>query len=155
MGMTCVDIFHGRLAGASAERLRPRGELDRVMVMEQQGREIGTTPPRFSREHIAVLPGCCGGKPHIAGHRIKVQHIAIWHERMGLSPEEIIAEHPELTVADVHAALAYYWDHRAAIDADIQADAEFVAALRASAPPSLLRQRLTPEHGPHDPLSSR
>ena len=117
-------------------------------------REITETSSRFSREHIAVRPGYCGGKPHIAGHRIKVQHIAIWHERMGRTAEEIVAEHPELSIADVHAALAYYWDHRAQIDADIEADAEFVAALGAKSPPSLLQQRLTPEHDAHDPLSS-
>src|ERR1043166_7346994 len=40
-------------------------------------------------EHIAITPGVCGGKPRIAGHRIKVQHIAVWHERMGMSPDEI------------------------------------------------------------------
>ena len=37
--------------------------------------------PLVSREHIAVVPEYCGGKAHIAGHRIKVQHIVIWHER--------------------------------------------------------------------------
>ena len=34
--------------------------------------------------HIEITPGVCGGKPRIAGHRIKVQDIAVWHEIMGL-----------------------------------------------------------------------
>ena len=41
---------------------------------------------------MVTWPGYCGGKPHIAGHRIKVQHVAVWHERLGRSPDEIIAE---------------------------------------------------------------
>jgi uncharacterized protein (DUF433 family) len=32
-------------------------------------------------EHIVITPGTCGGKPHIAGHRIKVSHVAILHEQ--------------------------------------------------------------------------
>ena len=58
-------------------------------------------------EYIAIHPGYCGGKPHIAGHRIKVQHIAVWHNRMGMSPEEIVATYPGLTLPAVYAALAY------------------------------------------------
>src|SRR5689334_19402982 len=90
--------------------------------MEPQNTEMGSTRLPSGREHIAVIPGYCGGKPHIAGHRIKVQHIAVWHERMGMSPEEIGAAHPGLTLADVYAALTYYYDHREQIDADIEAD---------------------------------
>ncbi|MEO3706895.1 DUF433 domain-containing protein [Trichormus azollae] len=36
------------------------------------------------KEHIEITPGICGGKPRIAGHRIRVQDIVIWHEQMGL-----------------------------------------------------------------------
>ena len=80
---------------------------------------------------IAIKPGFCGGKPHIAGHRIKVQQVAVWHEQLGQSPEEIVATYPTLTLAEVHAALAYYYSHRAEIDGNIRADEEFVAQLRA------------------------
>ncbi|WLT37387.1 DUF433 domain-containing protein [Synechocystis sp. B12] len=61
--------------------------------------------------HIEITPGTCGGKPRIAGHRITVQDIVIWHERMGLSPDEIVYHHPSITLADVYAALSYYHDH--------------------------------------------
>jgi uncharacterized protein (DUF433 family) len=87
-----------------------------------------------SVEHIEITPGICGGKPRIAGHRIKVQHVVVWHERMALSPDEIVSQHPGLTLADVHAALAYYWDHRDAIDADIEADRLFADKLHNGAP---------------------
>jgi uncharacterized protein (DUF433 family) len=95
-----------------------------------------------STEHIEVTPGICGGKPRIAGHRIKVQHVAIWHEQMGMSPEEIVATYPSITLADVHAALAYYYDHRDEIEADIKEGIEFAEKLRAEAPPSRLQKIL-------------
>src|SRR5436305_5208463 len=99
--------------------------------MEHQSPQTGVNPPPPGREHIAVQPGYCGGRPHVAGHRIKVQHIAVWHERLGQSPDEIAAGHPGLTLADVYAALTYYHDHRDEIDADIAADERFVAEQRA------------------------
>ena len=91
---------------------------------------------------IVVRPGNCGGKPHIAGHRIKVQRVADWHLRGGQSPEEIVATYPTISLAQVHAALAYYFSHRSEIDADIQAEEEFVARLRAKDGPSPLERRL-------------
>ena len=47
--------------------------------------------------------------------------MAIWHERMGMSPDEIVSEYPSITLAEVHAALAYYYENRERIDADIEA----------------------------------
>src|SRR5437870_936866 len=98
--------------------------------MERQSTETGAIGTLSSQQHIVVTPGHCGGKPHIAGHRIKVQHVAVWHERLARSPDEIVAEHPGLTLAEVYAALAYYYDHRDEIDADIQNDEEFAATLK-------------------------
>jgi len=111
--------------------------------MEHHSTETGRGPGETRREHIAVEPDRCGGKPHIAGHRIKVQHVAAWHERLGKTPDEIVAEHSELTLADVHAALTYYYDHREQIDAELRADEEFVADMKANSPPSLLVRRLS------------
>ena len=79
--------------------------------------------------HIEISPGISGGKPRIAGHRITVQDIVIWHERMGKSADEICAEY-DLTLAEVYAALAYYFDHRDEIDHHIKESEAFVAALR-------------------------
>ncbi|MEM1172649.1 MAG: DUF433 domain-containing protein, partial [Cyanobacteria bacterium P01_H01_bin.35] len=55
-------------------------------------------------EHIEISPGICGGKPRIAGHRIRVEDIVICHEKMGLSPDEIVSQYPSITLADVYAA---------------------------------------------------
>jgi uncharacterized protein (DUF433 family) len=103
-------------------------------------------------EYIAMKPGFCGGKPHIIGHRIKVQHIAVWHERMGMTPDEIVVSHPSLSLPAVFAALAYYHSHRAAIDADIDADERFVAEMKAEAGSSKLQEELAALPGKDDPL---
>ncbi len=102
--------------------------------------------PRVSSiaEHIVSTPGTCGGKPRIAGHRIRVQDVAIWHERLGYSIEEIIAHYPQLTLAEVHTALAYYYDYREEIEQDMRDAEAFVAQLKREIPSKLrdkLRQR--------------
>ena len=85
--------------------------------------DMMTTP------HIAISEDVAGGKPRIAGHRITVQHIVIWHERMGLSADEIASNHG-LSLADVYAALTYYYDHRQEIDNAVLADESTVFELR-------------------------
>ena len=97
-------------------------------------------------QYIEVTAGIAGGKPRVAGHRITVQDIAIWHERLGRSPDEIAAEY-DLTLAAVYAALAYYFDHRAEIDRAIEEGQAFAEALRQRTPSKLL-QRLQPQQ-PH------
>src|SRR5438105_15035709 len=106
----------------------------RVVVYHGAMMPQSTTPAQagaetivpVSGEYIAIKPGYCGGKPHVAGHRIKVQHIAVWHERLGMSAEEIVATYPTLSLPAVYAALAYYHSHRPDIDPDIDADLRFV-----------------------------
>ena len=85
---------------------------------------------------IETSPGILGGKPHIAGHRISVQDIAIWHEWMGLSADEI-ASNQGLTLAEIYAALTYYYDHRQEIDEAILADESYVVELRKQITPKL------------------
>jgi uncharacterized protein (DUF433 family) len=96
-------------------------------------------------EHIVSTPGTCGGKPRIAGHRIRVQDIAMWHERLGYSIEEIIAHYPQLTLAEVHAALAYYYDYRDEIQQDI-AEAEALVERLKRQIPSKLHDKLSQRH---------
>jgi uncharacterized protein (DUF433 family) len=105
-------------------------------------------------EYIGVRPGYCGGEPHILGHRIKVRHVAVWHEQMGMSPAEIVATYPTITLADVHAALAYYYSHRDEIQAAIAEEARFVDELKAQSGPSLLQEKLRQRNASNDPLPS-
>lgn len=104
-------------------------------------------------EHIEITLGVCGGKPRIAGHRIKVQDVAIWHERMGLSPDEIVSRHPSITLADVYAALAYYHDHLEEIRQQIREDEVLVAEMQAQTP-SLVQQKLSDRHATNDSIPS-
>ena len=83
-----------------------------------------------STQHIEMSPDVAGGRPRIAGHRITVQNVVIWHERMGLSADEIASNYG-LSLADVYAALAYYYDHRQEIDQAIVADESYIAELRS------------------------
>jgi uncharacterized protein (DUF433 family) len=64
-----------------------------------------------TQERISKTPGVCGGKACIAGHRVRVLDIVVWHEHQGMSADEIVSHVPSITLADVHAALAYYYDH--------------------------------------------
>ncbi|BAZ28408.1 hypothetical protein NIES4074_08410 [Cylindrospermum sp. NIES-4074] len=101
------------------------------------------------KEHIEITPGVCGGKPRIAGHRIRVQDIVIWHEQMGMSADEILHHYPSITLSDVYAALAYYYDHRDEIRQQMQADEEFARKMKAKTQ-SLVQQRLKDRHHEQD-----
>ena len=81
--------------------------------------------------HIEVNPAIAGGKPRIAGRRISVQDIVIWYERLGMSADEIASEY-DLELSSIHAALAYYFDHRDDIDRAIQEGQAFARALKES-----------------------
>jgi hypothetical protein len=68
-----------------------------------------------------------------------------------MTPTEIVVSHPTISLADVHAALAYYYDHRSEIDADIVADEKFAAELEAKYP-SRLQEKLRQQDAQDDPL---
>jgi uncharacterized protein (DUF433 family) len=98
--------------------------------------------PPPDRVRIVSTPGTCGGRPRIDGHRITVDDVAIWHERMGMSADEIVSAYPTLTLSDVYAALAYDFDNRERIDAEIEERKRFAAEMRAKAGPSRLQEML-------------
>ena len=91
---------------------------------------MSATIPSPVRTCIESQPGVCGGKPCIAGTRIRVQDVFVWHELQGQSADEIVSRFPQLTMADVYAALSYYWDHRDEIQRDMQAESDLVTRLR-------------------------
>jgi len=90
-------------------------------------------------QHIVITPGVKSGRPRIAGHRITVQDIVIWHEWMGRTVDEIANDY-NLSIADVYAALAYYHDHLEEIEKQIKEDEEFVEALKKETPSKLARK---------------
>jgi hypothetical protein len=74
---------------------------------------------------------------------------------MGMSPDEIVSEYPTITLSDVHAALAYYFDHRDEVDREIQDGGEFAEKLRAGAPSILDEIKARKPNAADDSISSR
>lgn len=80
--------------------------------------------------------------PRIAGTTTKVIEVVLDQQAYGWSPEEIQYQHPYLTLGQIHAALAYYWDHRTELDQDIQQRLDRVLHLRQTLPESPFVARL-------------
>lgn len=78
---------------------------------------------------ITRTPGLHGGVPHIAGKGVTVRRIVFWSKERGLTPEEITDEIGHISLAQVHAALTYYYANQAEIDRDIEQQALEAEAL--------------------------
>jgi uncharacterized protein (DUF433 family) len=71
---------------------------------------------------IETTQGYVGGRPRIAGTSIAVASIALLNAS-GRSPQQIISDiYPHITLAQVHAALAYYFVNQEAIDQRVASD---------------------------------
>jgi uncharacterized protein (DUF433 family) len=102
------------------------------------------------KQHVSTTLGICGGKPCITGTRIRVWDVAALAQS-GHSPDEILTHYPSLTLADVHAALAYYYDNREEIERTAAEDDRFAEDLRRKLGPGPLEQSLAEEAGPPRP----
>jgi uncharacterized protein (DUF433 family) len=89
--------------------------------------------------HVVMTPGTCGGKPRIAGTRIRVRDVVEWTDQ-GQTPDEIVAAFPRLSLGDVHGALAFYHDNREFVDRLIREDDEDVEKMMRERPPGLLKR---------------
>jgi uncharacterized protein (DUF433 family) len=83
---------------------------------------------------ISRTPGVQGGRPCVAGTRVRVQTIAVWSNQ-GSTPEEIAKKYGHLSLAQVHAALAYYHANKGEIDATLREDDRLYDELAAQHPP--------------------
>ena len=90
--------------------------------------------------HIEISSDTCSGHPRVSGTRIRVANVVLWSEQ-GESPEEIVVAYPQLTLADVHSALAFYFDNRPEMNELIRGDEQFVAGVKA-------------EHGRHQSIGT-
>ena len=68
--------------------------------------------------HITQNRAILNGVPIIAGTRTPVRSVAGYYQ-MGMTVDEVLQAMPHLTAAEVHGALAYYFDHQKEIDGDI------------------------------------
>jgi len=82
------------------------------------------------------------GVAWIHGTRIKVIEVAVDKLAHGSSPEEIHFQYPHLSLAQVHAALAYYYEHQSELDAEIQRRWQWVNDIAAGEAESPLQRRL-------------
>jgi uncharacterized protein (DUF433 family) len=78
---------------------------------------------------IAINPAVRNGRPIIAGTSIEVSAIAIAKIVHRQEPEEIASDY-KLSLAQIYAALAYYYDHKAEIDASIDYRRELTRQLK-------------------------
>src|SRR5947207_14938783 len=81
------------------------------------------------------------GRPWIRGENTKVIEVVLDRVAWGLDADEIHAAHPHLPLAKIHAALAYYYDHQAEMDAEIESDLREANAMRAAAGESPLAKK--------------
>jgi len=79
------------------------------------------TAATIAYPHIVKEPGYCGGKAAIDRTRIRVNNVVFLYKE-GRTDDEILVEYPDLTPAQVHAALTYYYDHKDEIEAELVAD---------------------------------
>lgn len=90
-------------------------------------------------EHIALDHE---GVPYIDATTMKVVELVTAQRAYGWSPEELHFQYPQLTLGQVHSALAFYWDHRNEMDRDIARRLANVEQLQQQRPTPLLRERL-------------
>ena len=82
--------------------------------------------------HIELRPTRGGEqKPYIVGTRIGVDTIYVCHELQGMTPDAIVEAYPHLNLAQVHSALAYYYDHSDEVRDQLKRDREFADRLEA------------------------
>lgn len=83
-----------------------------------------------SYEHIALDDDRV---PFIDGTQTKVVELVLDHKAYGWSPEELHFQHPQLSLGQIHSALAYYWDHQEELDENVQKRLQRVDGLHGEA----------------------
>ena len=83
--------------------------------------------------------------PFIKGTSMKIVELITSIHAYGWSPEELHFQYPHLSMSQIHSALAYYWEHKEEIDADMQRRYEYAERLRLEAGESPLAKRLRAE----------
>jgi uncharacterized protein (DUF433 family) len=82
---------------------------------------MATARAAVTYPHIVKQTGVCGGKAYIEGTRIRVNNVVFLYKD-GATDAKIREAYPDLNEAQIHAALAYYYDNRAEIDAELAED---------------------------------
>jgi uncharacterized protein (DUF433 family) len=93
--------------------------------------------------HIQIRPNRDGQeRAYIDDTRVRVQDVAMLAEVQGRTPDQIVDALPHLSLAQVYAALSYYFDHREQIQQELREDEEYIKQIRALNGPGVLEQRI-------------
>lgn len=98
---------------------------------------MNTSPTDY--KHIGIDGD---GIARIAGTRSRVIDVVIDRNEFGYSPEETCRQHPHLTLAQIHSALAYYFDHKEELEAEIERREETAKTLRRELEDPELQEKL-------------
>ncbi len=80
--------------------------------------------PKIAHPHIVTDSAICGGNAVIQGTRFPVRSVVTYVLRHGCTPEELVAKFSHLTLAQIHDALAYYYDNQEDIDREMMENRE-------------------------------
>jgi uncharacterized protein (DUF433 family) len=140
----------GALSFRGLGRRHATGRLayGRHTVPVVRGVGYNTDMSQLAIHHIESTPDICDGRPCIGGTRIRVQDVYVWHELQGQSTEEIVTSFPQLSLAGVHAALSYYYDHRDEIENAAKAERVAADQARATHASKLLSKLNGPDGNP-------
>lgn len=127
-------MAHGTRSG---EKLRPHRAATNAYAMPGQTTRLYNVCMSSAVDIGSLItrdPSIRGGRPFVAGTGVTVQRIATWY-KLGLASEEIADRVGHLTLAQIHAAIAYYHANRDEIEHAIAADDERAAELEAKVLP--------------------
>ncbi|MEO1297680.1 MAG: DUF433 domain-containing protein [Cyanobacteria bacterium J06636_16] len=82
------------------------------------------------------------GIPVIAGTTMKVTELITSVKAYGWGPDELHANYPHISMGQIYSALAYYWDHKEAVDAEIERIDQWVANAHQQVGESRVAQKL-------------
>ena len=116
------------------------------MVIFTQGAKMKSVISQEETKHpyIIVDQEIGGGSPIVKGTRTKVIDIAVRYELMGFGPDQIIEQYPHLTLAQIHDALSYYFDHKTSLDKEYRENQEVIEELKKLYP-SKVHKKLSRE----------
>jgi uncharacterized protein (DUF433 family) len=151
-------------SAAAQEKLRPCGRFAAKREGEQDASRkadilLDMRAVAYNRvmstAHIEIRSNRSGqARAFIAETRIRVQDIYALSELQGLTPDQIVRSLPHLTLGQVHAALAYYFDHRDEILNEVREEQALASKFREMLGPGPLETKLKVTDAARDPISS-
>ena len=98
-----------------------------------------TTTSTLFYEHVVIDQNHV---PRVGSTGMKVIHLVIAQETHGYSVPELHFQFPDISMGEVHAALAYYWDHKVELDQAIQQHDQRIEQIRLASGESPASKRL-------------